>query len=305
MPALIIITIILILNLLFNECPLFYRESKSYTLYPEEPEGDPLSRSVRIETGNKRVVLALHGFPSTPATFQYYVPRLAAAGFDVHVPRLPGFGTRPEHLLDQTFSGWYSFAQEYYLELCSRYQEVYLLGLSLGGTLCLKLAEEFAHDHAPRAVAAVSAPVFLNALCRAGSVSRPLLYLSRWLALFLPGWIALPGRHYLEDGAGAWRGYSGLFPRQIHSIKMGVKPVLQELHRIRSPLFVCHSRGDRTVPFANLRVIRHLSGSPWREWMIVDTRPFRHSRHVLFLYDSVRDVILDRILDFYQVSKPL
>jgi pimeloyl-ACP methyl ester carboxylesterase len=47
-------------------------------------------------TGPRRgAVLALHGFGGCPQQFAGLAPRLAAAGFDVLVPRLPGHGRQP------------------------------------------------------------------------------------------------------------------------------------------------------------------------------------------------------------------
>lgn len=226
------------------------------------------------------------------------------AGYDVHAPLLPGLGGQPEDIFEQTFSGWYAYVRHYYLQLHEQYDEVYLLGLSLGGALCLKLAEEFSESKPPRAAAVCSSPVFLNSLFRHGVLHQPLLYFSRWMALLFPAVIPYPRSHlYREDGADRWRGYHALLPRQIHSLKMGLKSILKDLRYITTPLFLCQSRGDRTVPWANLAHIWKNTSSGYRERLLLDTRQYRHSHHALFLYDSTRDVILSRILAFFKDSK--
>jgi alpha-beta hydrolase superfamily lysophospholipase len=50
---------------------------------------------VPAEGRRRGAVLALHGFGGCPQQFEGLAPRLAAAGFDVLIPRLPGHGRPP------------------------------------------------------------------------------------------------------------------------------------------------------------------------------------------------------------------
>ena len=67
---------------------------------------------------------------------------LAAAGHTVRLPLLPGHGTRWEDANKTTWADWYGAVEQSFDELRARCDQVFVMGLSLGGTLCLRLAEQ-------------------------------------------------------------------------------------------------------------------------------------------------------------------
>ncbi len=299
----IIIAVLLIIVLyLYNEAPWLWTESSAYQKTDSSRLMDSSCSSRILQSAQSKAVLCLHGFPATPSNFQYIIP-LLQEDYDVYAPLLPGMGSSPSDMRHQTYSGWYAFARGQYLELCEKYEQVYLLGISMGASLCLELAQEFSHSdkYSPTAIALASAPVFLNSFLENGVMHRPALYLSRLLKNLLPPVLGQGSANkYTEDNAGAWQGYHGIFLPQIHSLKMGLKTVKKNLHRVKCPAYLCHSRGDRTVPYANMDTIfRHIS-SDYVEKRTVDTRPFQHTHHVLFIYDSVRDSLFHDIICFYK-----
>jgi carboxylesterase len=86
-------------------------------------------------------VLVLHGYTSSPYGLRGLAEHLADAGFAVEVPRLPGHGT---HWKDLARTSWRDWAREAIagLEtLRSRTSQQVVLGLSMGGSLALHLAE--------------------------------------------------------------------------------------------------------------------------------------------------------------------
>jgi carboxylesterase len=68
---------------------------------------------------------------------------LAGAGFTVRCPLLPGHGTRWQDLNRTTWEDWYGAVREALLALLATCKTVFVGGLSMGGTLTLRLAEEF------------------------------------------------------------------------------------------------------------------------------------------------------------------
>ena len=64
------------------------------------------------------------------------------AGFRVSLPRLPGHGTRWEELNETVWTDWYDAADRAFARLAAQCDQVFLAGLSMGATLCLRLAEE-------------------------------------------------------------------------------------------------------------------------------------------------------------------
>src|SRR3954469_8701261 len=85
--------------------------------------------------GGPHGALVLHGFTGNPSSMRGVADALAAAGFAVELPRLPGHGTTVEDMLTTDFRDWSATAEEAYLELAGRVAAVMVVGLSMGATL--------------------------------------------------------------------------------------------------------------------------------------------------------------------------
>src|SRR5271168_4265072 len=92
-------------------------------------------------TGDTRGALVLHGFTGNPQSMRGLALALADAGFTVEMPLLPGHGTVIEDMLDTRWPDWSAAAEAAYTELAARSDGVVVVGLSMGGTLSVWLAE--------------------------------------------------------------------------------------------------------------------------------------------------------------------
>jgi carboxylesterase len=92
--------------------------------------------------GGQVGVVLCHGFTGTPQSLRPWAEHLAAEGFTVALPRLPGHGTRWQDLNVTRWTDWYGELERAFDGLRERCAEVFCGGLSMGGTLCLRLAEE-------------------------------------------------------------------------------------------------------------------------------------------------------------------
>ncbi|WOP17619.1 alpha/beta hydrolase [Raineyella sp. LH-20] len=108
--------------------------------------------SVRPAPG-ARAVLLCHGFTSTPASLRLWAEGLAARGYDVAVPRLPGHGTTWQEMARTVWTDWYDRVEQEYVRLATDHDVVFVGGLSMGGALAVRLAEQ--HPEIP-AVALVN-----------------------------------------------------------------------------------------------------------------------------------------------------
>ena len=86
--------------------------------------------------------LVIHGLTSTPASMRGVADALAAAGFHVELPLLPGHGTVVEDLVPMRWGDWLSEVQAAYERLTARAQKVVVVGLSLGGALALRMGAD-------------------------------------------------------------------------------------------------------------------------------------------------------------------
>lgn len=87
-------------------------------------------------------ILLIHGFTGTPQSLRPWGKHLAAQGHTVSCPRLPGHGTVLADMNLTRWPDWYRTVQRALEELRGRCTEVFAAGLSMGGTLALRLAEQ-------------------------------------------------------------------------------------------------------------------------------------------------------------------
>jgi carboxylesterase len=125
-------------------------------------------------------VLVLHGFTGSPWEVRPLGEALAARGFHVHAPLLPGHGGSPEALEDVTFQDWIAAAET---ALEAQPGPVAVVGLSMGALLALLLAA--------RRPGTVKGLVLLAPAVRLRARSARLLRALRHTPLrhVFPGWV--------------------------------------------------------------------------------------------------------------------
>lgn len=290
--------IVILLLYVINETEFLYSEPSEYV----EPDLSDLmhkeaSPMYRIE-GNKNAVMLVHGFTGTPYQLRRYAESLNKQGFDIIMPLQPGAGTSKKDFKKSYFSQWYKCNKDNYIKYRPKYDKFFILGLSMGGALTLRLAEEFGTGElAPTALITISAPVFLNSLIENGVLYSPKVYLSR-----VAGWFVdeMPERFppVEEDNATDTVSYDGTFPRQVQSLKLGLKNVKASLRKVKAPIFLSHSKGDKTVPYENIHYISKRVSSKQIKMKIYDIREYNHSQHVLSVYSSTREDLFKEIVSF-------
>jgi esterase/lipase len=87
-------------------------------------------------------VLLVHGFTGTPMSMRPWGEHLAAEGFAVRCPLLPGHGTRWQDCNLVTEDDWTTAVDRAFDELAADVDRVVVAGLSMGGTLAIRLAEQ-------------------------------------------------------------------------------------------------------------------------------------------------------------------
>src|SRR5688500_19188980 len=104
------------------------------------PHGSMSANEFRFDGHRPEGVLLLHGLTGTPAEMRVLGESLAADGYSVHAPLLPGRGTRPEDMHSLCWEDWMDAALRAYDALAERHESVGVGGVSAGGTLALDLA---------------------------------------------------------------------------------------------------------------------------------------------------------------------
>ncbi|MGH3745337.1 MAG: alpha/beta hydrolase [Mycobacteriales bacterium] len=106
---------------------------------PVLPGAEPWSAD-----GGRTGALVLHGFTGNPRSMRPWAEALADAGLTVRLPLLPGHGTRWQDLQRTRWTDWYAEAERALADLAARCDDVFVMSLSMGGALSLRLAQEHA-----------------------------------------------------------------------------------------------------------------------------------------------------------------
>ena len=187
-------------------------------------------------------VLLLHGLTGSPAAWRPIARDLAAAGLTVRVPLLPGHGTRWQDANRTTWHDWYAAADTAFRQLLARGGPVVVGGLSMGGALALRLAEQRG--------AAVAGLVLVNpAIASADPRLRALPLLRR----LTPSLAAIGN----DIAAG---GDEVAYDRTpLHALASCVRlwdVVQADLTRVRAPLLVFRSAVDHVVDDSGTALLR-------------------------------------------------
>jgi carboxylesterase len=164
--------------------------------------------------------------------------RLAAEGMTVRLPRLPGHGTRWQDMNLTRWEDWYAEVDRAFRELTERCDRVFVLGLSMGGSLTLRLAEEKG--------SAVAGIVLVNAAVHSERKDRHLLPLLQSVVPSFPGIsndIKKPGQ---DEGA-----YSKIPLKAAYSLSKLWTAVRQDIDKVNQPALVFRSAVDHVVEASN------------------------------------------------------
>ena len=204
-------------------------------------------------------VLVCHGFTGTTQSVRPWAEHLAAAGLSVLAPRLPGHGTRWQDMNATGFADWYGEVERAFDALRARCSTVFVMGLSMGGTLALRLAELRGEQVA--GVVVVNASLGTD---RRDARLAPLL--SRVVPSF-PGIasdIKKPGTTELA--------YDRVPLKAFASLQAAWPVVAADLARITCPVLVFRSRVDRVVPPVSGRtLLEGLAGGTVEERVLEDS----------------------------------
>jgi carboxylesterase len=187
-------------------------------------------------------VLLCHGFTGSPKSMIGWARHLEAAGFRVLLPCLPCHGTSWQELNRSIWTDWYSCIDEAFTTLQDRCERVFLAGLSMGGALSLRLAEQYGHQ--------VAGLVLVNPAINIADPRMRVLPILRAIPSLagIVNDIAMPG----QDECG----YDRLPLRALHSQTLLWADVRRNLDRVDQPLLVYRSIHDHVVDPSSVRLIR-------------------------------------------------
>jgi carboxylesterase len=230
--------------------------------------------------------LVTHGFTGAPKEMRWLGEHLNKQGYTVCGIRLNGHATKPEDMIRSRWQDWLVSLEDGYNLLHSCTEQVFLLGLSMGGILSLTAASRLP----VRGVVAMSTPYDIPRL--------PLpLWAIRFLSRFKP---------YLAKGKTPESGWHDLAAYRQHvaypmnPLRSGVelKYLVDEMHaslpRIQAPVLLIHSRDDDYVIRDSMQQIYNHIGSPDKQMLWVEG-----GGHVI-TEEPTREMVFKAASDFIQ-----
>ncbi len=241
---------------------------------PIIPGAEPFSHD-----GGPHGVLVLHGFTGNPQSMRPQADALAAQGYTVELPLLPGHGTAVEDMIPTRWTDYRDAAEAAYSAIATRCDSVALVALSMGGTLACSLAE----SHTEVAGMVLVNPFVDPPAETYRDVLRGILDAGTEVAPGVGSDIAMEGSTELA--------YPGSPIAAALSLFEGIDIVAAALGEIRCPVLLLSSRNDHVVPSSSGDVIvDKVSGPIERVWL-------EKSYHVATLdYDA--ELIVARTVQF-------
>jgi carboxylesterase len=218
-------------------------------IYMLDISANPLGRPFHFPGDPRHGILMLHGFTATPGTLLPMGQALAAGGR--HLVRgilLPGHGTNAREMTQTTWRDWLHAACAAFDEMAHICEKVSVVGLSMGATLALLLAES-------RPVfRVVSIAAALKPLDRK-SLFAPLIW--RFLP-YLEGENAIPPPGFLKEYDVS---YECTPVRNVCDLNRLMRMAKTGLHKITCPLLAVQAGRDEAVhPISTRWILERVKG---------------------------------------------
>lgn len=222
-------------------------------------------------------VLLCHGFTGSPRSMTPWADSLGALGYSTSVPLLPGHGTRWQDLNLSRWTDWYAEVENALLRLAAHCDKVFVAGLSMGGTLAIRLTEQYAGVGRHSLGSQFAGTMLVNPSLSTERKDALLLpFVQRFIRSF-PGIandIAKPG---VNEGA-----YTRLPLKAAYSLSQLWDVCRADLSSISGPVLLYRSLVDHTVEaISSSTLLAAINSSD------VSVRLLRRSHHVATLdYDA-------------------
>ncbi len=237
---------------------------------------------IKTDSSEKGILL-LHGFTGTPAEMKYLGERISRSGYSLYIPRYPGHGTSLEEMVLTESRDWYISAREALIELMNYCQEVYLVGMSMGGILSILLAREFPIKR----IALLSVPA---------SIKEKSIYITPIVGIFKKIlWRMDPTKGVSCEEARSYHVcYNmGIPTRQSWQLLRLIRRAMKNLPDVHADALLIQSKNDSIIPRNSIDSIYKRIGSMVKEKVLLE-----RSDHAITI-DFEKDIVADKIIEFF------
>jgi carboxylesterase len=198
---------------------------------------------------SKPACLLIHGFTGTPKEMRWMGEYLNQQGYTCLGIRLARHATHPEDMIRSKYTDWIASVEDGYHLLCNITDNIYIVGLSMGGILALLMSTQFARR--VKGVVGMSTPYELPR-------DYPVwfLQLASIFIKFRPKSREKPGSGWFDKDA--YKGhisYARNPVRPTAELKKLILEMRAALPKVNVPVLLMHSKDDRYVLPENMERI--------------------------------------------------
>lgn len=214
--------------------------------------------------------LLIHGFTGAPKEMRWMGEYLAREGFSVLGVRLTGHATRPEDMIRARYTDWLASVEDGYHLLRGVAEQIYLVGLSMGGILSLVTATRL--EACPEGVARrIAGVVVMSTPYKL--LDDPRIRWAKQISRFIPyvpkggapdaGW-------YDKESFKQHVSYPQNPIRSVSELNQLMAVMHESLPKVRAPVLLIHSRDDDYVVKDSMAQIYAHLGSSDKQMMWVE-----------------------------------
>ena len=258
------------------------------------PTAEPFffsGKGARARTG----CMVIHGFTGAPKEMRWLGEYLNQRGYTVLGIRLAGHATKPEDMIRARYTDWLLSIEDGYNLLRTCTDQVFMLGLSMGGVLSLTFASRLkacSEGEARRiaGVVAMSTPYKLPDDPRLRWIKQ-----ISWFLRYMPKVKEEPGSDWFDKEAFQQHvSYPRNPVRSIWELSQLMAVMQASLPKVTSPVLLIHSRDDIYVLKDSMQLIYDHLGSSDKQMLWV-----KGGGHVI-TEEPTRETVFKAAADFIE-----
>jgi carboxylesterase len=196
--------------------------------------------------GNQTGILLIHGGGGGTASDMREIANYLheKTNWSIFVPLLPGYGTKKEDLAKTKPEDWVNSLKQWLEEFKEEMKNVFVVGHSIGGVLCLILAEELSEKIS--GVVSISTPIKLKGF---------LMKLVPFFKLFIKYWKVNDPEEFARISDGLWRGYEKIPLNVVSKFNKIMKQNRNNLDKIKVPVLIIQGKQDQYISENSANII--------------------------------------------------
>lgn len=225
---------------------------------------------VKVVEGGNTAVLMIHGIFGTPRHFDEII-HLIPEEWSVYNILLDGHGKGVREFACTSMDKWKTQVDSMLGNLYEKYENIYLIGHSMGTLLSLDIS----HKYADKIRAMILLAVPLKVLLKPVSAVNSFKLIFKLTSMDNPMDVAAKNAHSVQHDAFFWH-YAGWIPRYFELFAL-IRKVRKGIENITVPCYTFQSKKDEMVAFGS---IKYLNKNP-----LFENKVLEKSMH--FYYDPL------------------